>query len=248
VDLARGEVLRELATTNDTGIDEIAVHPSDRIAVATDNDNAVLAWNVDTGACTRMLGHTNRVRGIARDATRVVSASFDRTLRVWDIASGTCTAVLEGHPEWVLGVVLVDGNGAVSWDSKTLRRWDLATGTCAWSVPTGKHLWRVAALDGDRLVCTGDGGAVAVVRTSAPPDFAFVAAHGAEIYALEVDGDRVLTTSADRTVALWRVTGTALELRARWHGREVTHACFTGDGRIAYSDSHGEVVVLEPTG
>ena len=35
------------------------------------------------------------------DGLRVVSASCDNTLKVWDMATGTCVATLEGHSEYV---------------------------------------------------------------------------------------------------------------------------------------------------
>ena len=31
------------------------------------------------------------------DGRRVVSASYDKTLKVWDVATGKCVATLEGH-------------------------------------------------------------------------------------------------------------------------------------------------------
>ena len=33
----------------------------------------------------------------APDGKTVVSASLDKTLKIWDAASGTCQATLEGH-------------------------------------------------------------------------------------------------------------------------------------------------------
>jgi hypothetical protein len=35
------------------------------------------------------------------DGRRVVSASHDGTLKVWDVATGKCVATLEGHSHWV---------------------------------------------------------------------------------------------------------------------------------------------------
>jgi WD40 repeat protein len=61
-----------------------------------------------------------------------VSGSEDNTLRVWDLASGRCTAVLEGHTRGVCGVALAaNGRSAVSesYDA-TVRLWDLASGRC----------------------------------------------------------------------------------------------------------------------
>src|SRR5439155_303220 len=56
----------------------------------------------------------------------------DKTVRVWDVATGRCRATLEGHTAWVSSVALTaDGRTAVSgaWD-KTVRVWDVATGRC----------------------------------------------------------------------------------------------------------------------
>ena len=36
------------------------------------------------------------------DGRRVVSASIDNTLKVWDIETGKCVVTLRGHSNWVL--------------------------------------------------------------------------------------------------------------------------------------------------
>jgi hypothetical protein len=70
--------------------------------------------------------------GLRRTAEgrRAVSASNDKTLKVWDLETGHAVATLEGHSGVVRGcAVTADGRRAVSASSDgTLKVWDLETG------------------------------------------------------------------------------------------------------------------------
>jgi tetratricopeptide (TPR) repeat protein len=66
------------------------------------------------------------------DGRRAVSASYDKTLRVWDLETGRCLRVMEGHTHFDNCVsVTPDGLRAVSGSRDgALRVWDLETGRC----------------------------------------------------------------------------------------------------------------------
>ena len=67
---------------------------------------------------------------VTPDGRRAVSASDDKTLKVWDLESGRELRTLEGHSAWVNGVAVTpDGRRAVSASGdKTLKVWDLESG------------------------------------------------------------------------------------------------------------------------
>jgi WD40 repeat protein len=56
---------------------------------------------------------------------RLASGSSDHTIRLWDPASGSCSAVFQGHRDCVRAlVVLGDGRLASGSDDNTIRLWD----------------------------------------------------------------------------------------------------------------------------
>ncbi len=76
-------------------------------------------------------GHRMSGNGaLSADGRRAVSASFDKTLKVWDVDSGTELTTLAGHSASVDGVALsADGRRAVSASQdNTLKVWDVARG------------------------------------------------------------------------------------------------------------------------
>ncbi len=64
------------------------------------------------------------------DGRKAVSASGDRTLKVWDLERGEEVRTLKGHSGWVYAVAVTpDGRKAVSASNdQTLKVWDLERG------------------------------------------------------------------------------------------------------------------------
>ena len=107
---------------------------------------------------------------VTPDGRRAVSASDDRTLKVWDLASGTELRTLAGHDHAVRAVAVTpDGRHAVSASvDRTLKVWDLASGEILSSLVGDQSMSCVAAVS-DRLFVAGDeGGTVHVVELVEP--------------------------------------------------------------------------------
>lgn len=77
-------------------------------------------------------GHTSTVRNIKFvNATTVVSGSRDCTLRVWNVETGDCEKVLEGHEKTIRGMA-VHGEVVVSGSyDNDARIWIWRTGECS---------------------------------------------------------------------------------------------------------------------
>jgi len=81
-----------------------------------------------------MEGHRDSIQAITitPDGKRVVSASSDKTLRVWDMESGVCLCTLVGHADAVTTLAITpDGMRVISGSKDfTLRLWDTTSGKC----------------------------------------------------------------------------------------------------------------------
>jgi WD40 repeat protein len=76
-------------------------------------------------------GHQDSVWAIAfsHDCKQLASASDDKTVRLWDPATGAALQTLEGHWDWVTAITFSqDGRllASASFD-KTVRLWDPVT-------------------------------------------------------------------------------------------------------------------------
>ena len=79
------------------------------------------------------MGHTQSVLGVdlSPDGRTALSASWDKTIKLWDIASGREIQTLTGHSDWVRNVAFAsDGWKALSASNdKTVRFWDFTRPT-----------------------------------------------------------------------------------------------------------------------
>ncbi|KAJ1563604.1 hypothetical protein HK405_001439, partial [Cladochytrium tenue] len=155
-------------------------------------------------------GHTGPVTAVeivyatARDAGEgedpvvegLFTASWDKTIRRWDVQSRACVQVLTGHTDFVK-CLLLSGPTLYSGSSdRSIRAWDAASGrTAATATWAGEHTRGIEAL-------------AAVVAAGAPP-----AAPGGDGDGVDHDGWALLSASSDGSVRRWDQRG---RCRAVW--------------------------------
>jgi WD domain, G-beta repeat len=96
--------------------------------VVTETRQALVDASLARRELMVLRGHEGRINAAAfsPDGARIVSGSWDGTVRVWDAASGAEQLVLRGHEEPVSAAAfLPDGARIVSGsDDQTVRVWD----------------------------------------------------------------------------------------------------------------------------
>ena len=100
-------------------------------------------------ACLQTLeGHSDSVRSVAfsHDSTRLASASFDNTVKIWDASSGDCLQTLGGHSHWVSSVAFSHDSTrlASASDDNMVKIWDASSGDCLQTLDIGKALFNIS--------------------------------------------------------------------------------------------------------
>ncbi len=216
---------------------------------------------LDTG------GHMAIIKGIAftPDGRQLVSASEDKTIRVWDLASGKTVRTIRGEsaagPAGKVYAMALSPDGkwlaAGGWltspdvQGSVIRLYEFASGKLVALLKGHKSevLGLAFSPDGSKLI-SGSGDSTAIIwdipappRKLVPKLLYWLEEHKDFIYAVgfSPDGSRAVTGSYDHDLRLWRVADGKEIAHMTGHGDMVFSLAVAPDGTIASGDKSGEI-------
>jgi WD40 repeat protein/DNA-binding SARP family transcriptional activator len=221
--------------------------------------------DIRTGALGQELltlsGHNQDVNFVAfsPDGTRLATASYDGTAKVWSLASSSAVPgeellTLSGHTGWVMCVAFSpDGTRLATTSADgTARVWDAASGDELLTLPGHTGLVYAVAFspDGTRLATTSYDGTARVWDTASGRELLTLSGHTGWLFgiAFSPDGTRLATAGEDGTGRVWDAASGQELLTLSGHTDWALDIAFGPDGRrLATASADGTVRVWDAT-
>ena len=205
-------------------------------------------------ACQRdnaiLRGHLGAVNSavFSPDGNKIVSASSDGTIMIWDVKSGICIRKLTGHGSNVSSSAFSsDGNRIVSTSfDKTIRVWDANSGKCI-QILNG-HTEDVFSAsfsrDGKRIVSISRGKSIRIWDIVTGKCVKVLNGHNERVMTalFSADGNKIVSSSIDNTVRIWNSNTGDCSLILKGHTGYVYSAAFSPNDKYIVSASHDKTM------
>jgi WD40 repeat protein len=197
------------------------------------------------------VGHSSEITSaaFAPDGRTIISASTDKTLKLWAVADGRELRTFKGDQGFTAVAFAPDGSTVVSGGSdKALQFWDVASGSELRTL-TGhdKPINAVAyAPDGRTVVSGSDDKTLKLWEVESGRELRTFTGHeqGVLAVAFSPDGKTIVSGSYDKTLKLWdAATGNVLRTLTG-HTYQVTAVAYSPDGRTIVSGSYDQTLSL----
>ncbi len=230
-----------------------------RSLAAGTREKQILVCQLSVPEARVILGHEHRVYGITftPDNKQIVTASADKTVRIWDVATGKELRRLPGAKRVLRALAFNPRAGlvAASEDHASIRMWNLNSGELNGTFQTNPpdDVTCLAFSPDGKLLAAGGPTTSSFVHilnadTCAPMAQCRGHKHKVTSVAWSPDGKRLVSSSDDSTIRLWEPRSGRLLLTLQGHKGGTNSVAFSADGKLVISAGwDGKVRVWDGT-
>jgi len=182
-------------------------------------------------------GHTQSITSLcvgANDAC-VISASRDKTIKMWDLETGECTATLHGHVNHITSVCITFNSRRIISGSmdKLIKIWDIDTGSCNQTlVGHWRGVTSVCVSRDDKHIISGSvDNSIKIWDISKSTCIRTFTGHTDKVLSvcISIDNQFIFSASADMSIKRWQFPTGVCDITLIGHTDAVTHICVTPD-------------------
>ncbi|MBC1221117.1 WD40 repeat domain-containing protein, partial [Nostoc sp. UCD120] len=197
-------------------------------------------------------GHSSGVISVAFSPNRpqLASASYDKTIKIWDVGSGKLIKTLTGHSESVYSVVY-SPNGqqlASASTDKTIKIWDVSSAKLLKTL-TGHSREVISVVyspNGQQLASAGDDNTIKIWDVSSGKLLKTLTGNSSEVVSVvySPNGQQLASASYDKTIKIWDVSSGKLLKTLTGHSSEVSSVVYSPNGQQLASASYDKTIKI----
>ncbi|KAF9570390.1 hypothetical protein EC968_001844 [Mortierella alpina] len=213
-DLNTGKVLQRLVGHADS---VLSLRFEKDTVISCSKDRTVKIWKISTGEMLKtLIGHRAAVNAVqfspesaapsplAGHPRVVVSASGDKSIKIWSFDTGECLRTLEGHTRGI-ACIQFEGNVIVSGSSdKTIKIWDIAKGECVKTLIGHEGLVRTLQFSGGRIISGSYDETLKIWEQESGRLLADLdGRHSHRVFKLQFNESKIVSCSQDQKIIIW---------------------------------------------
>ncbi|MDJ0514769.1 MAG: GUN4 domain-containing protein [Trichodesmium sp. MO_231.B1] len=223
--------------------EEVAIKPSPTLLPSPTRNTLSSATNISE--IRSLTGHNDWVRSVAisPDGETIVSSSYDKTIKVWDLPTGSLKGTLDDYNTRVFSVTISpDGKTIVSGSADgTIQVWDLVTGTLKGTLTghSNSVYSVVISPDNQNIISGSADGTIRVWDLTTGTSKTPIRAHGNAVYSVAIspDGKTIVSGSGDGRIKVWDLKTGDLKATLTGHNDQVFSVAISSDGETVVSGS-----------
>ncbi|NEO87278.1 MAG: protein kinase [Spirulina sp. SIO3F2] len=197
-----------------------------------------------------LVGHTSFINDLAvsPDSQLLISASADKTIKIWQLNTGELKQTLSGHTSFVNRLLISpDGSYLLSASAdKTIKVWDLTTGQLHRTLEGHTSFVDELLLspDGQQLISSGADKTIRVWDWQQGKLTHTLKGHTGfiNVVAIAPDGETLISGSADHTIKIWSLRTGMERLTLEGHSSFVNSLVVSPDGQWLVSGSADKTI------
>lgn len=218
----------------------------EKFVFTVSTDRTIAKWGVDGSFIQELTGHVQRVSSCACcTAGYLLTGSFDKTAKIWNITTGAEMVTVEGHSHFINCV-------AISPDSKymltgsadmAMRLYSVSETLAATSrSSTSEHSAMVISVcysPKAHILASGSWDRLAKLFNDSREEMAVFSGHPKRVnaVALNPDGTLLISSSSDNTSKIWEIKTKQEIITLKGHTQPVFSCAISHDGRYAVTGS-----------
>ena len=154
--------------------------------------------------------HSSLVTSIQVDeqTNKMISASCDKTIKIWNIKTSECIKTLNDHKDWVTSVLIISPMQLLISGSKdeTIKIWDLNTNECMKTFKNKECVYSLCLISRNELACGTQNGCINIWNLNKSIKVKSVKAHNDWIPCLKMIGQsKLVSCSGDHKIKIWNI-------------------------------------------